>query len=77
MANYNVTVDENTKFEISNEEMDNLDVVEQSENNWHIISDNQSYKVEILSFDKASKTTVVKVNGVKHEVVFQILMINW
>ncbi|MEZ4948215.1 MAG: biotin/lipoyl-containing protein [Saprospiraceae bacterium] len=68
MANYNVTVDENTKFEISNEEMDNLDVVEQSENNWHIISDNQSYKVEILSFDKASKTTVVKVNGVKHEV---------
>jgi biotin carboxyl carrier protein len=68
MANYNVTVDEDSKFEISNEEMNNLDVVEMSQNNWHIINDNQSYKVEILSFDKTSKRSVVKVNGVKHEV---------
>jgi len=39
------------------------DVVKLGANNYHIINNNQSYNVEVVTFDHAAKTAVIKVNG--------------
>jgi len=39
------------------------DIAKLDANNYHVINDNRSYNVEVVSFDHALKTAAIKVNG--------------
>lgn len=52
-----------------NGEAFDLDVIEAGgESHFHVLWKNKSYRVEVVSYDKAQKTAVIKVNGDKFEV---------
>lgn len=40
-----------------------LDLVKIGENQWHILHNNKSYNAELVSFNKAEKSVVIKING--------------
>lgn len=46
----------------------NWDLSRLNERTYHVIRDNQSYSVEVLSVDAATKTVRLKINGNLHEV---------
>jgi len=46
-----------------NDKSFDLDIIESKENTYHVISNNKSYNVEVVNFDKAKKAIEIKVNG--------------
>lgn len=50
-----------------NGEKFNWDVKKIDNNSYHIIKDNKSYNLEVLSVNKEDKTFFIKVNGNKHK----------
>jgi len=50
-----------------NGEAFNWDVIHIKENSYHIIKDNQSYNVEVLSIKAEEKSFFLKVNGIKYK----------
>jgi biotin carboxyl carrier protein len=59
---------DNKTFEIPEEQL-NWDAVEFAPNCFHIIQNGKGYRAEIVKADAATKTFVIKVNGVSHTVV--------
>lgn len=69
----------NDRFDYSVAQKDGKLIIDDHETNadlrqlgstvYHIISDLKSYNAEIVSFDKATKTAVIKVNGTIYNVV--------
>jgi biotin carboxyl carrier protein len=55
---------------INDEEMD-ADVQQVNAASYHIINDLKSYNAEVISFDKATKTAQIKVNGNLYSVTAQ------
>lgn len=49
-----------------NEQPFEWDIIETGQNNFHILKDNKSYNVELLSADYAAKKLTVQVNGKKY-----------
>ena len=48
-----------------------LDVLETKPNSYHILKDNKSYVVDILTVNQETKEFQIKVNGVKYELKIQ------
>ncbi|WP_448701748.1 biotin/lipoyl-containing protein [Mucilaginibacter sp. AW1-3] len=44
------------------------DVAKLDANNYHVINQNRSYRVEVVAFDRAAKTASIKVNGNTYQV---------
>ena len=61
-------VNNNQRFEISEAEVLALDGVKSSENQWHILHDNQSYKAELIASNFYDKTYTIEVNNRIYEV---------
>ncbi len=57
---------ENNSIKLNNEEKD-FSIVKVSDNTYHVLSNNQSYNVELLNINSENKTAVLKVNGNKYE----------
>jgi biotin carboxyl carrier protein len=53
---------ENGKISIDNEELA-IDVYSLSNNIYHVIYQNTSYRIEVLSFDRSKKTFQLNING--------------
>lgn len=62
---FDINVD-NNNISINNEDRD-FSIAKVSENTYHVLSNNQSYNVELISLDTITKTAVLKVNGNKYE----------
>lgn len=75
---YNYDVENAGDGLLINNNMVAADVKQLSANVYHIINKNRSYNVEVVTFDKASKTAEIKVNGNKYTVAakdqFDILL---
>ncbi|TDY11278.1 acetyl-CoA carboxylase biotin carboxyl carrier protein subunit [Meridianimaribacter flavus] len=68
MTNFKTSVNNTDHFEISNENIQNLDVVPTKANTFHILKNNQSFNAEIIEKDFNNKTYVVKVNNTFYNV---------
>jgi biotin carboxyl carrier protein len=62
---FNVELDKKDKSKaiVNNKKID-LDIINVKENTYHVISNNKSYNVEIIAFDKQKKEVDIKLNGV-------------
>ncbi|OUR91097.1 acetyl-CoA carboxylase biotin carboxyl carrier protein subunit [Flavobacteriales bacterium 34_180_T64] len=60
---FKVSVNNSHHFEIDNESISNLDVLQTSDSKYHVIQNNKTYSSEITDADFNSKTYKVKVNN--------------
>ena len=58
---------ENGKWFINGQEV-NIDIAETGELSFHVIKNNQSFRVEVLKQNAAEKTALIKVNGTKYDI---------
>ncbi len=65
---YKIKVNATRSFDISKEDMESLDAVETSTNNYHILQDSISIKASVLKSDFYKKSYTVKVNNNTYEV---------
>ncbi|MGJ8549959.1 acetyl-CoA carboxylase biotin carboxyl carrier protein subunit [Winogradskyella wichelsiae] len=65
---YKIKVNASHTFNISEEIMETLDVVETSTNHYHVLQDNTSVKAEIIQTDFNKKTYSIKVNNNTYDV---------
>lgn len=68
MANYNIFIDKE-KFILSPKDIVLLDMVPVGHRQFHILRNNRSYNIKILSTDFANKTMTIAVNGNNYELV--------
>ncbi|MGG5486963.1 biotin/lipoyl-containing protein [Gaetbulibacter sp. PBL-D1] len=68
MKTFKASVNNTDHFEISNENIQNLDVVPTKANTFHILKNNQSFNAEIIKKDFNNKTYAVKVNNTVYNV---------
>lgn len=66
---YKIKVNNSHSFEVSNEDLDKLDVIETTPDKYHILQNNNSLKASILKSDFNKKSYAVKVNNNTYEVV--------
>ncbi|WP_299095239.1 biotin/lipoyl-containing protein [uncultured Winogradskyella sp.] len=66
---YKAKVNASFEFEVTQEAVNQLDAVETSTNEYHIIQNNESVKATILNSDYNKKTYSVKVNNNTYNVV--------
>lgn len=65
---FKTKVNYNFDFEITNEDISSLDVIETSENKFHILQQNKSYQARITQSDFNSKSYQIKVNNNSYHV---------
>lgn len=63
---YKVELASDAKSGLFNDQPFNWDVIKIKNNTYHIIKDNKSYNLEVLSINKEEKLFFVKVNGDKY-----------
>ena len=68
---YKTTVNEEHEFDISRDQLSQLDAVHTSQNSYHILEDNSSFKATVVSSDFAKKTYNIQVNSNTYEVVIK------
>ncbi|WP_298322702.1 biotin/lipoyl-containing protein [uncultured Dokdonia sp.] len=68
---YKTTVNEEHEFEISRDQLSQLDAVHTSQNSYHILEDNFSFKATVVSSDFSKKTYNIQVNSNNYEVVIK------
>tara|TARA_R110002049_G_scaffold309298_2_gene520479 strand:- start:1513 stop:1998 length:486 start_codon:yes stop_codon:yes gene_type:complete len=66
--NYKVTVNNIHDFEINTVSVSNLDALQISESEYHILQENKSYKAEITNADFNKKLYQVKVNNTTYNI---------
>jgi len=66
--NLKVKVNSKWDFDISKEDIQNFDAVSSTENRYHILQDNKSYKAEISTSDFDNRNYSVKINGTEYTV---------
>lgn len=64
---FKVELAEDKKSGLFNDQPFNWDVIKIKDKTYHIIKDNKSYSLELLSVNKEEKTFFVKVNGDKYK----------
>ncbi|MEO9892324.1 biotin/lipoyl-containing protein [Aurantibacter sp.] len=64
---YTVSVN-NVKIELTPEELENLDLIENGSNAFHLISENQSYSIHVEHADFLEKKLTLLVNANKYEI---------
>ncbi len=65
---FQTKVNDEYEFEFSEEDITNQDVIDISENNFHLLLQNQSYQLEVIKRDLLQKTYQVKINSNIYEV---------
>jgi biotin carboxyl carrier protein len=68
---YKINVDDKLDFKVEvsakattiNDKVVDADIVKLDASNYHIIDNNKSYNVEVVSFNREEKTAEIKVNG--------------
>lgn len=65
---FKTKVNSSFDFEITNEDTASLDVLETSDNEFHILQQNKSYEAQITKSDFSSKSYQVKVNNNNYNV---------
>ena len=68
---YKTTVNEEHEFDISRDQLSQLDAVHTSQNSYHVLEDNSSFKATVVSSDFAKKTYNIQVNSNTYEVVIK------
>ncbi|WP_405221113.1 acetyl-CoA carboxylase biotin carboxyl carrier protein subunit [Dokdonia sp. Asnod1-B02] len=68
---YKTTVNEEHEFEVSRDQLSQLDAVHTSQNSYHILEDNSSFKATVVSSDFSKKTYNIQVNSNNYEVVIK------
>ena len=68
---YKTTVNEEHEFDISRDQLSQLDAVHTSQNSYHILEDNSSFKATVVSSDFSKKTYNIQVNSNNYEVVIK------
>ena len=68
---YTVKVDGNFDFPLSKEAISKLDVINSGKDKFHILKDNTSYHVEMVSKDFNNGFYTISINGNEHEVSIQ------
>ncbi len=68
MSTYKVTVNKTTAFDLTDEDVSKIDVVQTSDLQQHLLQDKKSYHTEILSSDFINKKYTVKINNNIYEV---------
>lgn len=66
--NYEATVDGKFEFQFSQDDINNIDIIAESGNKFHIIKGHQAFQAEIIHTDFQKKTFIINVNGNKQEV---------
>ncbi|MCK5441235.1 MAG: acetyl-CoA carboxylase biotin carboxyl carrier protein subunit [Maribacter sp.] len=67
-STFKVMVNENMSFDITNEDIVNIDSLSISENMYHILQDNKPFVAEIISSDFNQKSYIIKVNNNRYDV---------
>ena len=68
MNNYKVSVDDQFSFDLSEKDSESLDCIQLTQNQFQILQNHLSYKVEILAEDFIGRNYTVNVNGNEYEV---------
>ncbi len=68
MNTYKVSVNKEFQFDLTEDQMENLDGIQLEPNQFHILNNNNSFSVEILENDLLNRQYVVNVNGNEYEV---------
>ncbi len=66
---YKIKVNNSHSFEVSKEDLNELDVIETTSDNYHILQNNNSLKASILNSNFNKKSYTVKVNNNTYDVV--------
>ncbi|MFK5983119.1 MAG: acetyl-CoA carboxylase biotin carboxyl carrier protein subunit [Flavobacteriaceae bacterium] len=66
--NFKVKVNSKWEFDVSKEDLQNLDAVSSSEDLYHILHKNKSYKAEIVEADFDNRNYSVELNGAVYSV---------
>ena len=65
---YKVKINDSHQFEITQKELEQLDVIETHSNKFHILKDHQSVEAELLESDFNNKTYTISVNNNNYDV---------
>ncbi|NRA94230.1 MAG: biotin attachment protein [Psychroserpens sp.] len=65
---YKIKVNNTHQFDISKDDLDQLDAVETSPDHFHILSNQESVKASVLEYDFNSKSYTIKVNSNTYDV---------
>jgi biotin carboxyl carrier protein len=57
-------VEKNGALELINGELELIDIIENSNQTFHVIKNNITYNVEVVQFDKNTKEAILKINNV-------------
>ncbi|NNE31102.1 MAG: acetyl-CoA carboxylase biotin carboxyl carrier protein subunit [Winogradskyella sp.] len=66
---YKIKVDASHQFEVTKEDIEALDAIESSKNNFHILQDNETIKASVITSNFNSKTYSIKVNNNTYDVI--------
>jgi len=62
MSKFKIDTTDGLSFEISSEELDQLDVIENEDGGFHLIYKDKSYNIEILESDYLKKSYILNIN---------------
>jgi biotin carboxyl carrier protein len=65
---YQLSVNQTTTFDVTEEDLKNLDAVCVEKDKYHVLKDSKPYKVELIAADFIAKKYTVKVNNNTYEV---------
>ncbi|MBU2951787.1 acetyl-CoA carboxylase biotin carboxyl carrier protein subunit [Tamlana agarivorans] len=65
---YTVKVNNQEDFNINPSEINQLDMVKNSEGHYHVLQQNKSFKIEVLAGDLNSKCYQINVNGTNYDI---------
>ncbi len=67
-SKYNVKVNTLFEFEFTEKDISSMDIVENSNSNYHLIHKHQSYQTKVIQNDFSSKSYTISVNGNSYQV---------
>ena len=65
---FKIAVNDQYKFDVQPESALNLDLVEESEALFHLLDDEQAYRIELLEADYHNRSFLLKIDGTKYRV---------
>jgi len=63
---YKINIDEQ-EFDLQISDLNHLNLIKNGENQFHLLQDNQSYHISLLSANFANKTLTISVNGNEYQ----------
>lgn len=66
--NFKVAVNQEMDFKFTKKQLDNLDIIKNSNTDFHILKGNKSFKATLLTSDFSNKAYTIKINSNTYEV---------